>query len=192
MTGLDTRRYSHYVRVGDTPTIIISDLVAQINADTDSKVTATMTGAGTGIVFTAKAVGTNFAISKDGILINAVLDEAENPLATTDSVAMKYGEGTPAQVLLLEKAFSPQLGNTNKVYQSSLWWSKTEKTDSTATYDSYTIQWMGKKSTTLSGNLNTVAHEIIVVMPPAATQQAAFESVMAEVFGNAETEETGA
>lgn len=190
-TNTHIKRYSYTVRTGDTIAIVVAALVAAINADTDSIVTASdIASAGIGLV--AKNFGVNFAISLDGILINSTIDEAENPLSVSDAIAINYGKGTYAQVAQLEALFSPQQGNTNKVYQPSLWWTKAAKADSAATYDTYVISWMGTKERTVSASLSTVAHEIIVAMPPAATQQAAFESVMAEVFGNAETQETGA
>jgi len=190
-TNTHIKRYSYVVRTGDTIAIVVAALVAAINADPDSIVVAADLSS-VGISLTAKNYGVTFAISLDGILINATIDEPENPLSTTDSVAINYGKGTYAQIAQLESLFSPQQGNTNKVYQPSLWWTKAAKADSAATYDTYTIGWMGTKERSSGGSLPTVAHEIIVAMPPAATQQAAFEAVMAEVFGNAETQETGA
>lgn len=190
-TGTNIKRYSYVVRTGDTIAIVVAALVAAINADIDSIVTATDI-ASVGIGLVTKNFGVTFAITLDGILSASTIDESENPLSVTDSIAIKYGNGTYAQVAKLEDLFSAQLGNTNKVYQAGLWWSKTAKADSAATYDMYVISWMGTKERPSSGSLPTVAHELMVVMPPAATQQAAFESVMAEVFGNAETQETGA
>lgn len=190
-TGTNIRRYSHVVRIGDTPTIILNDIIARINADTDGITVAAAGGANNGIELTAKNFGQTFAISLDGIVVSATIDEPESPNAVTAAVTINYGEGTSAKIGELEELFSTQLGNTNKVYQQPLWWKKLAKTVVGATYDSYVVSWMGRKTSTQGSNQYTVAHEIIIAMPPAATQQAAFEAVMAEVFGNEETEETG-
>lgn len=189
-TNTHIKRYDYVVKTGDTDLIIITALAAAINNDIDSIVVATLNGS-TGIILTAKNFGVTFAVTVAGILVNAVIDEPENPLATTDSVAINYGEGTYEQIAQLELMHSTQQGNTNQVYQPNLWWKKVAKADSAATYDTYVISWMGSKERAI-GVVPTVAHEITVAMPNGATQQAAFQSVMAEVFGNAETQETGA
>lgn len=193
VSGQDTYRYSKVVQAGDTINTIITAIIAAINADENRIVNATVVGAQTGIQLDAINFGVNFAISLDGILINSTTDSAESPVSgTSAAIAIVYGEGTYAQVLSLEQLFSPQSGNTNKVIQSSLWYSRPFKAVSGATYDLYNMAWMGKKSTTVSGELSTVAMEVIVALPDGATSQAAVEAVFAEVFGNAETEETGA
>lgn len=192
-TGQDTKRYSEVVLEGDTITTVMTRLIAQINADVDAIVTATAVGAITGVQLDAKNFSVNFAISLDGILISATTDSAESPVTgTSAAVALNEGSGTYTQVLATEKLFSPQMGNTNKIMQPDLWYSRGFKAVSGATYDLYNIAWMGKKPHTVNGDMNTIAMEVIVALPDGATSQAAVEAVFAEVFGNAETEETGA
>lgn len=193
-SGIDIDTYSDVVRTGDTGQTIITRLIAMINAHPNRIVNATIVGAGVGIQLDTIEIGTTFSISLDGILINSTVEEPEAvaPNVVGNSVTINYGEGTSAQVAAIEDNWSSYNGNTARREFAAQFYNKPTMVISGATYDQYNISYKGVRAAALTaGPQPTLLFEQIVALPAAATQQAAFETIMAEVFGNAETQETG-
>ena len=186
----EIKRYATLVITGDTETTVANRLITAINADTDSIVVAAAVGATTGIRLTAKEFGTTFNVSLDGVLIYAT---KETPTATLPgaSVAVNYGKGTSTQMSALELQYSTERGNTNQIHLANYYYNVVSNIVSGATYDTYTYAWNGNRNTAL-GKQETYRFELVVAMPAAATQQANFETIMAEFVGNFENSETGA
>lgn len=189
----EVKSYSYVLKTGDTDVIIIDKLVADINADLNSRVVVARTGA-TGVTLgmsvTAKDFGQTFSISLDGVLSSATKVEAEGAV-TGVAVAPTYGEGTYQQILALEDMYSPGRGNTNKVYQPALWYSVPSMAVSGKTYNQYTIRWTGKHDRAV-GSSFTTNQTVLVALPVGVTATATFETIMAQVFGVAEEAESGA
>lgn len=186
----EVKRYSTLVKTGDTATLIANRLILAINNDTDSIVVAAAVGATTGISLTAKNFGTTFSISLDGIMTSTTVAQPEGSTVGV-SVAINYGIGTEDEVTTLEDLYSVERGNDNRLQNYGTGYYKVPSLiTSGGTYDLYQISWFGKRATSV-GEQNTMAFEVIVAMPDGATEQANFETIMAEVFGNVETTETG-
>lgn len=185
----DIKSYSYVIKTGDTDTIIVNNIVNQINNDPQSIVVAAVVGTtpNLGISLTAKNFGTTFQISLDGLFVNSTKTEG----GLNGSVAIVYGEGTSDQVLALEDLASAERGNTNKIWQSSLWYSVPSKVVGGSTYDQYSITWTPLKVRAADVEFSLPC-SLQVAIPSGATQQATFETIMAQVFGVAEDEETGA
>lgn len=175
-------RYSTVVIAGDTATTLITRLVTAINDTLNQTgiVTATLIGAGTGIQLDAIAYGTTFKIARDGILVGATIVEAEGTTAGI-AVAVNYGKGTDTQILALEDTYSVERGNTNQIFIPQTFYTKNSLVTSGAKYDTYTIAWNGSR-TISTGRQDTSRFEIVVAIPNAATQQAAWQTIIQEVF----------
>ena len=185
----EIKRYSTLAVTGDTATTIANRLIVNINNDPDSIVVASAVGSTTGIQLLAKEYGTTFAISLDGILINASKVEPEGAI-TGVSVAITYGEGTSGQIAALEEAYSPERGNSNKVHLPQLYYKVPSNVEDGETYNIYEYLFNGKRTIAL-GNQDTYRFEILVAMPDGATQEANFETIMSEIVGNFENSESG-
>lgn len=188
----EIKSYSYVLKTGNTDTIIINALVNAINNDPTSVVTAAVVSATPtlGISLEHKEVGGTFTISLDGVLSSATKAEPEGAIVGA-SVAMKYGEGTYAQILAQEDLYSPGRGNTNKVYQPHLWYSAASMAVSGKTYDQYNVSWTGEHNRETSSQ-STTNQSIILALPVGVAAQATFETIMAQVYGVAEEQESGA
>lgn len=184
----EIKNYNYVVKTGDTELIIATALVAAINNDVNSFVTATLVGSAVpyGIQIDNKEFGQTTSIALDGILISSTIEKD----GASNSVAIVYGEGVDNQVLALEDYYSAEQGNTNRIMQPQLWWTKPSMVVKGSTYDMYNMQWTGKNDKA-SGSQFTVNHQIVVAIPNGATQQAGFETIMTNVFGLQAQIETG-
>ena len=186
--GREIKNYSYVLKTGDTDTIIVNNLVTAINADPDSIVVAAVVGVtpNLGISLVTKLDGQVFTIGLDGILGNATITKD----GTSNSLAVVYGSGTYPQVLAIEDYCSTERGNTNRLHQPALWYSVPSMAVVGATYDLYTMQ-LTTVTTGQTGASLGVRRNVTVAIPNAATAQAAFDIIMAQVFGVAEEEESG-
>lgn len=184
----EIKSYSYVLKTGDTDTLIINNLVTQINNDLTSFVVAAVVGTtpNLGISLTPKNYGVTIAIALDGILMNATKEEK----GVSNSLPLIYGEGTDAQVLAMEDLFSPVRGNTNRVYQPQFWYSVPSMVVTGKTYDMYNIKWVGELNRQ-SGSQFTTQQQIVVALPVGVTAQTTFETIMARIFGNEMEFETG-
>lgn len=172
-------RYSTTVLAGDTINTVITRLITIINADPNRIVNAVVVGAQVGIQLTAIDFGTTFAISLSGILESATIEQPEGTVG--NSVAVNFGEGTSDQVSALEDTYSVERGNTQRVYLANKYFTANSLVTPGATYDLYTLNFNGKREIGL-GEQNTYHYDIIVAMPAGATQQANFDTIIAELF----------
>ena len=173
-------RYGTSVRTGDTAAAITLRIIANINADPDRIVNAAGVNSNTGISLTAIGAGTTFSVALDGILINATVEQPEGTVGA--SVAMRFGKGTYDQVASLEDLYSVERGQTNRTHLAGLYYTANSLAVAGATYDIYTFTFNGSREIS-TGRQETYHFDILVAMPDAATQQANFETIMAEMFG---------
>lgn len=183
-TGDEVERYNDVVRTGDTNATLMTRLIAKVNANADRVADATAIGSVTGIQLDARNYGSSFDIALDGILISSTKEEPEAiaPQVAGISVALKYGHGTYDQIAALEEAYSAERGNTNKLVETASWYNKNSLAVLGQTYNTYTIAWNGKKTSSLGGS-DTYRFEIVIPIPATATQQANLINVLTEVFG---------
>jgi hypothetical protein len=184
----EIKNYSYVTKTGDTDTIIINALVTAINADLNSLVVAAVIGTtpNLGISLVTKLDGQVFNIALDGILGSSTITKD----GVSNSLAVVYGSGTYPQVLAIEDFCSTEKGNTNRIHQPALWYSQPSMAVSGVTYDLYTIQ-LTVQTVGVTNSLLSVRKNLTVAIPNGATAQAAFETIMAQVFGVAEEEESG-
>lgn len=168
------KTYSFTVVSGDSLTgmganNIISKLVTLINNDPNAVVTAAANNDATnntGIKFTAKVAGNDFAIAKeDGVLKDAnvveykIVDKVYTPSATVTVVANSVGHGTYAQVSKLEKNLRPYSGrNGGHVLENELWSADMQSVKG-LTYDTYVLIFTPKRDSMLSPDGN---NEVII------------------------------
>lgn len=184
--------YEHIVKVGDTATIIIADFVAKINANPNTIVTAAAVTTPFGISLTAIGVGTTFSVALGGILVNATKEEPEGSTTASvgASVAMKFGEGTSAQLSALELTYSTERGNTNQIWIPQFYYNVPTNIVAGTTYDTYIFMWNGKRTTSLGGQ-ETYRYEVLVALPVGSTQKSDWETIMVTLVGLFENSETG-
>ena len=176
----EVKRFSTTVLAGDTITTIANRIIDAINADTNEPfVTATAVGATTGIQLDTIDTHDTFTVSVDGILISAT--RTENALTGSNSRAITYAKGASWQMQQLELEYSTERGNTNQIWLAQFYYKTPSLVVSGATYDTYTIAYGIKRK--VSFEVQLASHqEIVVAMPQGATQQSAFETIIAELF----------
>lgn len=189
-TGDNIKRYSTTVKTGDTAAVLTARLVTIINADVDAIVTAAGVSSNTGISLEVKDANTSFEIALSGVIENATIEEPGGDEEGV-SVPSTFGEGTSDLIKALEDLYSAERGNTNQLEQPDKWYSATSLVVDGETYDVYTFFWTGKRVSAL-GSQDTYTMEVKVAIPSSGTTPAsAFETIMAEAFGNPDTVETG-
>lgn len=191
----EIKRYSEVVKTGDTVTTILNRLIVDINADVTNGnggfVNATAVGSTTGINLTTIDSHDTFAISLDGIAINA--NVGENGMmdrvvgSASASVAITYGEGIPSEIGALELAFSTEKGNTNQIWLPQYYYTQASLVNPNLNYDKTTISFSGERRTAL-GNQNTYQFEIILAVPnsgtnPGATIKTLLDDIYQGVYG---------
>ena len=109
------KNYTYTCKTGDTEDIIVTALIALINADTNKIVTATITSGATKGFYLTGAAGQVYFVAPVGIFRNSTI-------ATTTEVVLKVGTGTG--VLNMEKFDAVERGADNlrmsELYTSAL------------------------------------------------------------------------
>lgn len=175
---INKKTYEYVIKTGDTATQITLGLTNLINNNPDSFVTAT-NNAGLGITITTDSPDVTAEILMTGVLSSATLDAVGETFT-----AANRGFGTPAQVAAIELECNPVEGDTNRLYQPQLWFSKASAVDTSATYDMYTLDWDNIHDRPTDRVLAT--REVLIVAMPtvgATVTKANFEGVLAEAFG---------
>ena len=169
-------RYEYRVKTGDGADEVLDALIAQINA---KSVLGTAAAHGTptdGFAFTVANFNQTVEITFDGIISEITIDYS---VTANGAVRMTYGVGAPANVARLEEEVSPILGNTNKIHLSGYYYKRKSAVDLSATYDMYHLGFQGTRQVGQPVVKNTTKQEVIIAMPDGATQQTAFQTIMA-------------
>lgn len=184
-----TKTYEYMVKTGDTAAEILNGLVALNTADQDAFVTLANVSSDGGLSVTAVDYGVKIAISVSGILIDSTIMSNGDG----DSVAIVYGTGEAVQVAELEYECNPVEGDTNRVYQPAMWYSKASDVVAATNYDLYTLNWeVVKKRTT--GSVVSANPTLIIALPTAASTipLSTIATILTQAFGTARTNsETG-
>jgi hypothetical protein len=181
---VDIKRYEYVVQPGDTAAEVLTGIVDKVNNDPTSFVTAAIVGANLGIEFTANddyiaalqmGRGAHFEIGHDGVFLNS--DVIENGVGA--SVAGTIGSGDGRIVAALEEEFTPERGNTNKIWQSQYWYNAPRMVIAGVNYDMYDITWTQLKASPIapafaSDQLQYIAHPT----SPAVFDDGSFEAFM--------------
>lgn len=135
--GLQKVWATHVITASDTPATVLASLVNQLNSNYRNPAVVTILGANVGLLFTAKDVEKTFKIYSDGILINA--DKSYGTTSTVSATGF-IGDGTPSQVLALEKESMIHRGSFNYAMFQELYFKEPYKTDAAATYSAWVWQ----------------------------------------------------
>jgi len=157
----DKKREKYYnVPISDASTnlSILTALVAQITAD-DSKICSAAVAAGNaGIVLTG-LYGDFEYVNMGGVF-------ELTTLATSGGSVRAYtpGNGTSAQILQLEKDYSPNRGNTtDPISSKTTLYNATSQVVSGETYTTYAITWRAKEGAT--NDRSNFEQELIIAVP---------------------------
>ena len=165
-----TKYHYQYVAVaGDTGATVVTNLIAQINADNNRIVNATVIGAQVGILLSAINGNQAFTTLVQDLLSNATVYTGGTSPGTVD-VALVYSVGAYSDLLAVYNEYSTTEGNTNQVYLPQLYWSVPNPLVVGTTYD------------TVDLTFNLVAQNSINTTP--ATQQT---FIVAVVNGSAQS-----
>lgn len=172
-------RYQYVVRVGDTNAIIVTALIAKINADVDRIVSATVVGSQVGIQLDSLVTGGTFTVGTAEILADADIIYG----GTSNSLAFKPGNGTPAQMLVMENELASHEGKTNAIWTPQLYYSVTSLVVAGKTYDIYDIKWNQDFKNAINSAVATTQHVIVAIPAGNVTAgQASFETIIATLF----------
>lgn len=180
----EENRYSTVVKTGDTAATLTARLVSIINNNSNSIVTALGIG-GLGIELTANNFGTTFEIilTGSGILTSSTIEQpnAILPSVVGNSVNLDYGVGTYTEVAALEELYSPERGNTNKIWLSQFYYTVPKLSQAGLTYDMRTIAFKGDRSNVL-GRQDTYLFEVVIPTVVGAAQDAAVATIIAGIY----------
>lgn len=159
----DKRREKYYnVPISDASTnlSILTALVAQINAD-DTKICSAAVAAGNaGIVLTG-LYGDFAYVNMGGVFELTTLATSGGTVGPRAYVA---GNGTSAQILQLEKDYSPNRGNTSDPISSkTVLYNATSQVVSGETYTTTCITWRAKEGAT--NDRSNFEQELIIAIP---------------------------
>lgn len=136
----------YVVKSGDTQALVVTGLVAALNAHADKYWTATdnTVGADIGITLTGTTLGKNFTAYAEGIISGATIVEYKMvnrvySAADVTAVAAAKGNGTYAQIKAWSDDFSTNDGNHNLRWFSEYFWSVSSNLSSSGTYTIYIL-----------------------------------------------------
>lgn len=154
-------KQQHYYNVpitaASTNLSILTALVAAINADPNRVCSAAVATGNEGIVLTA--LYGDIAYGNMGGVFESTT------LATTGDSVRAYvpGNGTSAQILQLEKDYSPNRGNTTEAPSKTVLYNATSQVVSGETYTTYCINWKSKEGVT--NDRSNFEQELIIAVP---------------------------
>lgn len=156
----DTRRDHYYntpITAASTNLSILTALVAKINADPNRVCSAAVAAGNEGIVLTG-LYGDIGYVNMGGVFENTTL-------ATSGGSVRAYvpGNGTSAQILQLEKDYSPNRGNTTEAPSKTVLYNATSQVVSGETYTTYAITWKSKSGVT--NDRDNFEQELIIAVP---------------------------
>ncbi len=175
-------RYQHVVTISDTANTIITSLIAQINADPDAIVDATVVGSQVGIQLDDnRSSGGTFSIGVSEILADATITAD----GTNNSLNFKPGNGTPAHITKVETETASHEGKTNGIWYANLYYNVPTEVVVGATYDVYDFKWNQDNYNSINASVATTQHIIVAFTAGAATAgQASFDTIIATLFTN--------
>lgn len=176
--------YQHMVTSVDTDTTIVTDLVAQINADTRpwAKWTAAVIGV-------SPNLGISITSTENGQILLSSVDELLQYATRGILTPIVYGKGTPAQIAAEELETSSQDGNTNRVLYPAQFYSKPSQVDTTAQYATYTFEWEQERRQNHNAKAGFIKKLTVAV--PAGTQLTALTTIFTTILLQAPNQGNG-
>lgn len=175
----DDRQY-HYeeaVASGDTAALLVGRLVAQINADVDGIVNATIVGAGLGIELEAKEEATIFEIGGDELFRISDIWE----LGAGNSLEMIDGHGTARMMNELESEATIGMGDQNRTHLSRFWYKVGSKIEA-ENYLTYDFEW--SHETRHVRNHNVRIKSLGIALPTGAGIVATLDTILGVLLDN--------
>lgn len=148
-------RYEETARVGDTYSLMIARLLAQIAANPNSIIVPPVIATDvfgtpyTGFKLAAKDFDQTFEVSLDGVWAGATIwyDDVSFTTGSANVVPVVFGVGTPTEITALEQYCQTEEGDTARgAILPQNWFAKPTLVASTATYDVYSINWSRTRS----------------------------------------------
>ena len=183
---VDIKRYEYVVQSGDTNVEVVAGIVNAVNNDPTSFVIAAAVGASVGIEFTAKedyiaalnmGRSASFEIGHDGVFLNS--DVITN--GVSNSIAPTLGSGDARIVAALEEEFTPEHGNTNKVWLQDKYFNQSRQTVATTDYIMYDIAWTQLKQSPITPAFASDQLQYLAI-PTGATIEANLDARLAELL----------
>lgn len=168
--------YSYTLTAADTAVTAADAMRAKISARS-SIVTIANVGLSVGWELTAKNNGQTFMIAVDGVLENATTTEDASP-----AVLPVFGHGTYAQILKMEQDALVEEGNWNKTWLANYYFSKTPAAVSSATYDTYMIQWEQIHETATSQKTAGI-WDLVIAVPTSPAALTVVDAIFTVLFG---------
>lgn len=166
--------YNYVIKTGDVALDIVTGLVAEINDNSKSIVTAAAVGVDGGIILTGDVAGVDFAVTVQGILQYATLTNAGG--ANVHS----FGHGTYEQMKEAEIHALVRRGNLNSFTYTNELWSLPSNLAIGGTYDVVAANWRNATQDSLQTLQPTYKKELlIVVLSTAAVAKAAIVDILA-------------
>jgi hypothetical protein len=168
--------YSYTVKSGDTAVTAADAMRAKIAAKSQI-VTIANVGVSVGWELTAVNNGQTFEVAVDGVLENATKTVNASP-----AVRPTYGHGTYDQILKMEQDSLVDEGQWNLTWLKNYYFSRTTTAVSSATYDTYMIQWEQIHETATSQKTAGV-WELVLAIPTAPAALTVVDAIMTVLFG---------
>ena len=157
----DKRREKYYtvpITAVSTNASILTAIVAAITADTKKICSAALAGGSAGIVLTG--LYGDF----DWVNMGGVFENTTQATAGGSFAAYVIGHGTYAQVLQIEKDFSPLRGNTSNTLLRDALFSVTWQAVTAITYNIYTLRWHAEQEA-IYGTEVPKWQELLIAVP---------------------------
>lgn len=166
----------HIVTGSDTEETIVDSLVSKIN-NKGSFVTAAKVGG-------SSPFGISLTATENNIYFEVAVDDIIQDATRSTVTAITYGVGLASQISTIWENFSPELGNTNKIWFASQMFSLNNPSVSSVNYDTYTIIAPNTRSNPITKE--TPTYEIFVLAIPTSAStitQANLETLLTACFG---------
>lgn len=153
--------YNYVVKAGDNAKSIVDGLVAAINGNTKSIVTAANV-ADLGISFTGKVAGVDFTLTVQNILANSTLTHS-------NTAKHLFGHGTYAQLKEYEVQATARRGNVNSFTYTNELWSMPSNLVIGGTYDVAVCNWKNATNDSLQTLQPTYKKELLIAVDSTKT-----------------------
>lgn len=177
--GLVTR-FEVPVTSASTASSIVLDLIAKINNNPSSIVTASAVAGNVGIILTAKSGIKSFLVGVDEILENAVIHND----GTNGSAIYSAGRGTLAELTAMQLESDLAIGKTASGGQEQFWWKRTSEI--AASGITGFEMWVFSHATEVRSGERVApvaTIDTVLAYPPGSTATTGIEDVLAGIFG---------
>lgn len=168
-------------KVGETPTVFMTSLVASINAAVNNMAipffSASLIVDGTNSYF-----GINFTTLSDNVDMDIYVGGDFEGASVIETQVQKVSLGKGSDIVTMEKDMQRHLGNNNYVELTDLWYNQPVDSANSTNYDVSTLNWKGIASTATTAR--HVANNVLSIATPTAGQITAIRTLLNVIFAN--------